>query len=205
MRQIEGSLQRLGVEGVDKYLIHEPDPNTPLEETLDAMDDLVRSGKVGVVGASNVDRAWLEEAGGRIRLVQNSYSLLDRRSEDVLDYCAAHGLGFEAFGPLAGGWLTGKYRRDEPPPPGSRMTQRPEPYLRLDDAAVYGGLDRFATAAGERGVDMPTLAIAWVLADPRVTAVVVGPRRPEHLEPARAALDVELSPAERDELASLFP
>ena len=85
------------------------------------------------------------------------------------------------------------------------MTMRPEPYRHLDDEGVYEGLDRFEAAAGERGVDMPTLAIAWLLGDPRVTAVVVGPRRPEHLEPARAALDLELSPAERDELASFFP
>jgi aryl-alcohol dehydrogenase-like predicted oxidoreductase len=205
MRQIEGSLQRLGVERVDKYLSHEPDPQTPLAETLEAFDELVRVGKVGAVGGSNVDRAWLEEAGGRVQLVQNSYSLLDRRSEDVLDYCAEHGLAFEAFSPLAGGWLTGKYRRGEEPPQGSRMTQRPEPYLRLESAAVYDGLDRFASAAEERGVDMPTLAIAWLLGDPRVSAVVVGPRRPEHLEPARAALGLDLSPAERDELASLFP
>jgi aryl-alcohol dehydrogenase-like predicted oxidoreductase len=123
----------------------------------------------------------------------------------VLPYCAEHGLAFTAFSPLAGGWLAGRYKRDRPPPPGSRMTMRPEPYRHLDDEAVYEGLDRFEAAAEERGVDMPTLAIAWLLGDPRVTAVVVGPRRPEHLEPARAALDLELSPAERDELASFFP
>jgi aryl-alcohol dehydrogenase-like predicted oxidoreductase len=137
--------------------------------------------------------------------VQNSYSLLDRESEDVLEYCATHGIGFSPFSPLAGGWLAGKYRRNRPPPPGSRMTMRPEPYLHLDDEAVYDGLDRLKVAATDRGVDMPTLAIAWLLADPRIAAVVVGPRRPEHLEPAIAALDVELSPSERDELASLFP
>ena len=115
------------------------------------------------------------------------------------------GIGFSSFSPLAGGWLAGKYRRDEAPPPGSRMTMRPEPYLHLDSEVVYRGLDGLAAAAAKRGVDMPTLAFAWLLADPRVTAVVAGPRRPEHLEPACAALDVELTPAERDELASLFP
>ena len=205
LRQIEGSLQRLGVESVDMYLIHEPDPDTPQEETLGALEELVHAHKVRAIGASNVDRAWLEEARGRVQLVQNSYSLLDRESEDVIAYCAEHGLAFTAFSPLAGGWLAGKYRRGEPPPPGSRMTLRPEPYVHLADDAVYDGLDRFAAAAEERGVDMPTLAIAWLLADPRVKAVVVGPRRPEHLEPARAAHELELSPAERDELASLFP
>jgi aryl-alcohol dehydrogenase-like predicted oxidoreductase len=203
-RQIDGSLQRLRVEQVDMYLIHEPDPDTPLEETLHALEELVQAGKVAAVGASNVDRQWLEQANGRVQWVQNSYSLLDREAEDVLDLCAENEVAFSPFGPLAGGWLTGKYRRGEPPPAGSRMTQRPEPYLEFDNAAVYDALDRFAAVAAHRGVDMPTLAIAWLLADPRVTAVVVGPRRPEHLEAAVAALTLELSAAERDELASLF-
>jgi len=205
LRQIDGSLMRLGVDQVDMYLIHEPDPETPLEETLDALDEVVQAGKVRAIGASNVDRPWLEQALGRVQWVQNSYSLLDRESEGVLRLCAERGLGFTPFSPLAGGWLTGKYRRGEPPPPGSRMTMRPEPYLHLDDEGVYRGLDGLAAAASERGVDKSTLALAWLLADPRVTAVVVGPRRPEHLAPARAALDLALAPAERDELASLFP
>jgi aryl-alcohol dehydrogenase-like predicted oxidoreductase len=137
--------------------------------------------------------------------VQNSYSLLDREAEDVLDFCAKRGIGFSAFSPLAGGWLAGRYRRGEPFPPGSRMTMRPEPYLHLDDDAVYRGLEALEAAARERGVDTATLAVAWLLFDPRVTAVVLGPRRPEHLEPALAALDLELPGTERDQLASLFP
>jgi aryl-alcohol dehydrogenase-like predicted oxidoreductase len=205
LRQIDGSLARLGVEQVDMYLIHEPDPATPIEETLDALEEVVRAGKVKAIGASNVDVAWLELAGDRVQWVQNSYSLLDRDLEDVLVYCSDHGIGFSPFSPLAGGWLAGKYRRGEAPPPGSRMTMRPEPYLHLDSEAVYDGLDRFAAAAAERGVDMPTLAFAWLLTDRRIAAVVVGPRRPGHLDPAVAALDVELSAAERDELASFFP
>jgi aryl-alcohol dehydrogenase-like predicted oxidoreductase len=205
LRQIDGSLGRLGVERVDLYLIHEPDPVTPLEETLGALEEVKRDGKVREIGASNVDVRWLEQAAGRITWVQNSYSLLDRESEDVLEYCTQHGIAFSPFGPLAGGWLAGKYRRGQAPPAGSRMTMRPEPYLRFDDDAVYDGLERLAAAAAERGVDMPTLAFACLLSDPRITAVVAGPRRPEHLDPARAALDLELSPAERDELASLFP
>ena len=205
LRQIGGSLARLGVDQVDMYLIHEPDPHTPIEETLDALEEVVRAGKVRAAGASNVDVAWLEQAGGRVDLVQNSYSLLDRELDDVVVYCAEHGIRCTPFSPLAGGWLAGKYRRHQAPPPGSRMAMRPEPYLHLDDEAVYKGLDRLEAAAKSRGIDMPTLAIAWLLTDPRIKAVVVGPRRPEHLEPARAALDVQLSPEERDELASLFP
>jgi aryl-alcohol dehydrogenase-like predicted oxidoreductase len=214
LRQIDGSLRRLGVDRVDMYLVHEPDPATPLEETIGALDELVRSGKVRAIGASNVERAWLEQALtvsereglARFEWVQNSYSLLDREPErGVLPLCAERGLGFTPFGPLAGGWLTGKYRRGRPPPPGSRMTLRPEPYVHLDDAAVYRGLDAFALAARTRGVDTATLALAWVLAQPQVTAVIVGPRRPDQLEPPRGALGLELSPAERDELAALFP
>jgi aryl-alcohol dehydrogenase-like predicted oxidoreductase len=208
LRQIEGSLERLGIAQVDTYLIHEPDPETPLEETLGALCELADAGRVGAIGASNVDLQWLEKAVpiAPIAVVQNSYSLLDREAErEVLPFCRDRGISFTAFGPLTGGWLSGKYRRGEPPPPGSRMTLRPEPYAHLDDDAVYRGLERLAEAARQRGVDMPTLAFAWLLSDPRVEAVVIGPRRPDHLDPAVAALDVELAEAERDELASIFP
>jgi aryl-alcohol dehydrogenase-like predicted oxidoreductase len=212
-RQIEGSLERLGVERIDLYLIHAPDPDTPLAETLRTFDELVRAGKVRAIGASNVERAYLEEAlaiserEGLVRFewVQNSYSLLDREPEDgVLQFCAEHGLGFTPFSPLAGGWLTGKYSRGASYPAGSRMTQRPEPYAEYDCERVWRGLERLAAAARERGIDVATLAFAWLFARPGVTAVVVGPRRPEHLEPARRALDLELMPAERDEIARYF-
>jgi aryl-alcohol dehydrogenase-like predicted oxidoreductase len=213
LRQIEGSLDRLGVERVDLYLIHAPDPDTPLDETLSAFDELVRVGKVGAIGASNVDRPYLEEALAisereglpRFEWVQNSYSLLDREAEDgVLPFCAEHGLGFTPFSPLAGGWLTGKYARGQAYPAGSRMTLRPEPYRELEDERVYRGLERLAAAAEERGADMATLAFAWLFSNPAVTAVVVGPRRPVHLEPAQRALDLELSREERDEIAAFF-
>src|SRR5215213_1147956 len=131
-RQLESSLERLGVPAVDLYLAHEIDPDTPLAETIAAFEELVADGRIRAYGGSNVDAAWLEEALGRGRpeWVQNSYSLLDRADEDgVLEVCAREGLGYTPFSPLAGGWLTGKYRRDEPPPEGSRMTTRPEPYL----------------------------------------------------------------------------
>jgi aryl-alcohol dehydrogenase-like predicted oxidoreductase len=213
LREIEGSLSRLGMDRVDMYLAHEPDPDTPIEETLRTFDELVRSGKVGVIGASNLDGRQLEEALeassrhalARFDWVQNEYSLLRRQPEsDVLPAAARDGLAFTPFGPLGGGWLSGKYRRGEAYPPGSRMTQRPEPYADLVSERTFRGLEEFQAAAAERGVEPATLAIAWVLSHPQVTSVVVGPRRPAHLEPALAALELRLSPQERDELAELF-
>ena len=210
-RQIESSLERLGVERVDMYLAHAWDPDVPVAETLGVFGELVAAGKVGAVGASNVDGGELREALDAAatpgyQWVQNSYSLLDREPErEVLPLCAEHGLGFTPFSPLGGGWLTGKYRRGENAPPGSRMTMRPEPYLhRLDDDSVWRGLDGLAAAAGDRGTTPAALALAWLLADPRVTAVIVGPRRSEHLEPALAALAAPLSERERAELSALF-
>ena len=212
-RQIEGSLRRLGVERVDLYLIHAPDPETPIGETLAALDELVRAGKVGAIGASNVSAAELEEALraseerglARFEWVQNSYSLLERDDEaDVLPLCARHGLGYTPFSPLAGGWLTGKYRRGEPYPAGSRMTLRPEPYEEIAGERTFDGLEAFESAARERGTDPATLALAWVVDHPQVAAAVVGPRRPEHLEPARSALGLRLSEAEREEIGALF-
>ena len=203
-RELRGSLERLGLERVDVYLIHEPDPETPLEDTLATFDELVREGLVSAVGASNVDVEYLERGLDRFEWVQNSYSLLDRQAEDVLAFCARAGVRFAAYGPLAGGWMTGKYRRGEAPPTGSRMTLRPEPYERFRTDRTFDALDALAAAARERGVDTATLALAWLLADDRVTSVIVGPRRPEHLEPVRAALELPLTPAERDELGALF-
>jgi aryl-alcohol dehydrogenase-like predicted oxidoreductase len=212
-RQFPGSLERLGVERVELYLIHEPDPATPVERTLEALTELVEAGPVAAIGASNVDGPYLEDALAiserrglaRFEWVQNSYSLLDRESDrEVLPLCREHGLGFEAFSPLAGGWLTGKYRRGEPLPEGSRMTQRPGPYLHLDDDRVYDGLDRLGDEASRRDVSMTGLALAWLLAQPQVDGVVVGPRRPEQLEPAREALALELDPEEAKTIAEVF-
>jgi aryl-alcohol dehydrogenase-like predicted oxidoreductase len=212
-RELDGSLSRLGVNRVDMYLTHEPDLETPIEETLRTLDELRRSGKVGAIGASNLDGEQLEgalETSSRYGLarfdwVQNEYNLLRRGPErDVLPVCAREGLGFTPFGPLGGGWLVGKYRKDEPYPPGSRMTLRPEPYADLASEATFRGIARFQAAAADRGVEPATLAIAWVLSHPQVTAVVVGPRRPEQLAHALAAPELPLSPDERDELAALF-
>jgi aryl-alcohol dehydrogenase-like predicted oxidoreductase len=213
LRQIEGSQERLGVERLDLYLIHEPDPETPIAETLGALDELIRAGKIGAVGASNVGAEQLREALqvseehglARFEWVQNSYNLLERKDEEeLIPLCAEHGLGYTPFSPLAGGWLTGKYRSGKAYPAGSRMTLRPDPYTTFENQRTFDGLEALDAAARERGVGMATLALAWVLSNPHVTAAVVGPRRPEHLQPARDALAVALSESERQELGALF-
>ena len=213
LREIEGSLRRLRTDRLDLYLTHEPDPETPIEETLRALDELVRAGKVRAFGASNVDEAQLVEAlemsdrhgFARYEWVQNEYNLLERGPEDgVLSVCEREGLGFTPFSPLAGGWLTGKYRHGEPYPIGSRMTLRGEPYAGFENEETFAAIATFANAAAERGVEPATLAIAWLLSHPRVTAVVVGPRRPEQLDTALAALELPLSLRECDELSNLF-
>jgi aryl-alcohol dehydrogenase-like predicted oxidoreductase len=201
-RQIDTSLRRLGVERVDLYLAHAWDDDVPAAELAGVFDELVVAGKVGAYGLSNVDDAQLRKAlaAGSFAAVQDSYSLLDREVEDeVLPLCAEHGLWFQAHSPLMGGWLTGKYRRDAPAPEGSRMTLRSAPYERLRDDRVYDALEEL-----ERRGDPATLALAWLFGDEQVS-VVIGPRRPEHLEPALAALANPLSPEEREALADEFP
>jgi 1-deoxyxylulose-5-phosphate synthase len=201
LRQIDPSLRRLGVERVDLYLAHEWDPDVPVAELAGVFEELVAAGKIGAYGLSNVDGAQLREAleAGSFAAVQNSYSLFDRESEDdVLPLCEEEGLWFQAFSPLAGGWLTGKYRRDSPEPEGSRMTMRPGPYEHLRHDRVYHVLEEL-----ERRGDPATLALAWLLGDARVS-VFLGPRRPEHLQPALAALANPLTPAEREALSDEF-
>jgi aryl-alcohol dehydrogenase-like predicted oxidoreductase len=203
-RQLESSLRRLDVERVSMYLTHAWDPDVPIAETAGVLEELRAEGRVGAYGLSNVDVAQLREAlgAGTFGWVQNSYSLLDREAErDVLPLCSERGLGFTPFSPLAGGWLTGKYRRGVPPPPGSRMTMRPEPYEHLREDRIFDALERFEHLAAEQGTTTAALSIAWLLADVRVAGVVVGPRRPGHLEPALAALDVAI---DRDAVDRLF-
>jgi aryl-alcohol dehydrogenase-like predicted oxidoreductase len=201
-RQIDTSLGRLGVERVDLYLSHAWDDDVPAAELAGVFDELVEAGKIGAYGLSNVDGPTLRVAlaAGSFAAVQDSYSLLDREVEDeVLPLCAEHGLWFQVHSPLMGGWLTGKYRRDAPAPDGSRMTLRSAPYEHLRTDAVYDAIE-----ALERRGDPATLALAWLLADERVS-VVLGPRRPEHLRPGFAALENPLLPEERDAIADEFP
>jgi aryl-alcohol dehydrogenase-like predicted oxidoreductase len=200
-RQIDTSLQRLGVEHVDLYLSHAWDDDVPAAELAGVFDELVAAGKIGAYGLSNVDAVRLAAAlaAGSFAAVQNSYSLLDREVEDeVLPLCAEHGLWFQVHSPLMGGWLTGKYRRDAPAPEGSRMTLRSGPYEHLRTDAVYDALEEL-----ERRGDPATLAFAWLLADERVS-VVIGPRRPEQLRPALDALANPLTREQRESLTAEF-
>jgi aryl-alcohol dehydrogenase-like predicted oxidoreductase len=206
-RQLASSLERLGIDHVELYLAHEFDREVPLEETTGVLDELVARGAIGAYGVSNFSAAQLEAAvaAGSPASVQNSFSLLERADEaELLPLCEERGIAYLAFGPLAGGWLTGKYRRGAAFPAGSRMTQRPEPYRHLVRDGVFDALETLERMAAERGISMAGLALAWLLGEPRLTSAVVGPTRPEHLEPVVEALSHPLEPDERDELSSVF-
>jgi aryl-alcohol dehydrogenase-like predicted oxidoreductase len=214
IQQVDASLARLQTDRLDMYLIHEPDPETPLEETLCALDDLRRAGKILYVGASNIETWRLASALNvselhryvRFEWVQNSYSLLDRTpARELFPLCRDRGVGFTAFSPLAGGWLTGKYRAASGYPEGSRMTLRPEPYEHLVSPAVFDGLAKLESEARARGVDVTALALAWVLCHPCVDAAVIGPRTTKHIDAALASVGVDLSDVDARGLATFFP
>ena len=211
-RQLRSSLDRLGVDRVDLYLAHDYDPAVPLAETLGAFSAAQADGLIGAYGVSNFDARQLAAAlaDGAPRAIQNSYSLLARQdAPEVLPLCAARGVAYLAFGPLAGGWLTGKYRRGAPFPAGSRMTQRPEPYTEFVTDRTFEALTRLQAIAAGRGTSMAGLALAWLLADDRVTQIVIGPGRPEHLAPAAEALAHPVTEQERgmidEAVANLVP
>jgi 1-deoxyxylulose-5-phosphate synthase len=213
LHQVNEGLRRLQTDRLDMYLIHEPDPETPLEETIGALDDLVRAGKVLYIGASNIEAwrlarsLWISDKRrlARFEWVQNSYSLLDRDAErEMFPLCDDQGVGFTPFSPLAGGWLTGKYRTADAFPAGSRMTLRPEPYRHLLREEIFRDLTAFEAEARARGVGMSALAIAWVLAHPRVDAAIIGPRNLSHLTAALEGVTIALSSSDRAQLARLF-
>ena len=202
-RQLRSSLDRLGVDRVELYLAHEYDPDVPLAESLRALGAAQSGGLIGAYGVSNFDASQLTAAlaAGTPQAVQNSCSLLARQDErELLPLCAAHGVAYLAFGPLAGGWLTGKYRRGAPYPAGSRMTQRPEPYQEFVTGLTFDTLDRLQAIAANRGTSLAGLALGWLLADDRVAQVVIGPGRPEHLAPVAEALRHPVTGAERIEI-----
>lgn len=210
LRAVEDSLRRLQTDWLDLYVTHEVDPETPLDETLRAMDDLVRQGKVRYVGSSNTEAwrlakaLWVSDRLGVVRYdgVQNEYNLLHRGIEaEVLPLAADQELAVTPFSPLAGGLLTGKYALGRDHPAGSRLTLRPGPYANLLTPATFLAIDALGAEAGERGVSAGALALAWVLAHPSVTAALIGPRSVEQFEPAVEALQVGLTAADRDRVA----
>jgi aryl-alcohol dehydrogenase-like predicted oxidoreductase len=211
MQAIDRSLRRLQTDHIDLYVTMEPDPKTPVEATLQAMNDLMHAGKVRHIGASNVTAPQLREslaASDRLEVhryqsVQNGYSLLERAIEnDILPLAAQERMAVTPFSPLSGGLLTGKYRYGQPPPPGSRVELRPQPYQHLMTARTFQAIDALRAAAAERGVDTGALAMAWVLSHPAVTSALIGPRRIEHFEPWLAAVAIHLSVDEREALVS---
>ena len=204
---VEGSLRRLQTDYIDLYQLHHPDPNTPLDETMDVMDVLVRSGKVRYIGVSN----WLawqlalalgRSEGRRIArfdCIQPRYNLLFREFErELFPLCEAEGVGVIPYNPMAGGLLTGKHRRGEPPAAGTRfgLGSAGQRYQdRYWDDRAFDAVDKIAEVAREAGLAMPTLAVAWVMANPVVTAPIVGATRPEQLDDTLAAADVDLDDA----------
>lgn len=205
LEQCHASLRRLGVEYVDLYQCHRYDPDTPLEETLRALDDLVRQGKVLYVGVSQWSALQISDALHLARrlgldpIVSNQplYNLLQREMEaDVMPLCAREGVGLVVFSPLAQGVLTGKYRPGAPPPPGTRAAD-PEasPFMsRVLTADALARAERLAGLARQAGLTPAQLAIAWVLRRPEVTSAIVGASRPEQLSETVAAAGVRLDP-----------
>jgi aryl-alcohol dehydrogenase-like predicted oxidoreductase len=199
-RQLQSSLERLGVPHVDLYLAHEFDPDVPLADTMAAFEDAMAAGLIRGYGVSNFNSGQLSSAlaAGAPVAIQNSFSLLARQdAADLLDLCQQRNVAYLAFSPLAGGWLTGKYRRGEPYPAGSRMAQRPGPYGGLVRGQTFDLLDRLAVIGHDRGTSMAGLALGWLLGDDRVTQIVVGPGSRAQLAPVTEAFEHPLTGDER--------
>ena len=202
---IDGSLERLRTEYVDLYYLHKPDPSTSIAETLGALDELVRAGKVRAIGCSNFSAELLAEADGVARLagtarftvLQNHYSLLERRDDaDVLPLCRELGVSYIPYFPLASGLLTGKYRRGEPAPEGTRLAGREIDRERFDR------IEALAAFAEERGHTLHELAISALASTPGMGSVIAGATKPEQVRAnAAAAASWRLSGEELDALA----
>jgi aryl-alcohol dehydrogenase-like predicted oxidoreductase len=218
-KAVEGSLRRLGTDWIDLYQVHRLDPTVDIDETLGALSDLVHAGKIRAFGASTaagseiVEARWTAERRGRerFRTEQPPYSLLARAVEhDVLPTCLRHGMGVLTYSPLAGGWLTGRYRKgQEIAGPGSvaRRQRFPETFDATSpaNAAKLDAADALAALADEAGMTLVQMAIAFVTRHPAVTSAIVGPRTMEHLESYLAADDVDLSSDLLDRIDEVVP
>jgi len=188
MQAVEDSLGRLGTDYIDLYQHHQPDPDTPLEETLRALDDLVTQGKVRYIGNSNytgwqiADADWTAAGGVRFTSAQNLYSLLERGVEqEVLPACDHFGLGFLPFFPLASGLLSGKYKRGEAPPEGTRLAAWGARGQATMSDANFDKVEALEAWAAARGHTILELAFAWLLGHPAVSSVIAGATTPEQV------------------------
>jgi aryl-alcohol dehydrogenase-like predicted oxidoreductase len=216
VRECENSLRRLGTDYIDLYQIHRPDPDTDIDETLAALTDLVRAGKICYAGSSTfpadeiVEAQWTAQRRGRERFVceQPPYSILVRGIEaDVLPACQRYEMGVISWGPLASGWLSGGYRTDAELPVSRRAHRLPHRFdlnlpgnrLKLDAA------DRLAGLAAEAGMSLIHMALAFVLNHPAITAAIIGPRTLEHLESQLGAVEVKLPADLLDRIDEVVP
>ena len=206
MHSAEQSLRRLQTDYIDLYYIHMPDPNTPLEETLRALDDLVSQGKVRYIGCSNFAAWQIAQSLGisdkrgyaGFAVVQSRYNMLDRGLEaEVLPCCKALGVGIVPYSPLCGGLLTGKYEFGKPAPDGTRGVGRGNADIepRLNDRSTFDRMERWTAFAAERGHTLAELSVAWLLSRPVVSSVLTGATSTQQIEANAKAADWEL-PAE---------
>lgn len=205
IRACEDSLRRLGTDHIDLYQAHRPDENTDIDETLGALSDLVRDGKVRMIGTSTfpaeaiVEAQWCAQERGHVRprSEQPPYSILARGIErDVLPTLQRHGMGAIVWSPLNGGWLTGKYRAGEQAPAGSRFERLGRGPWSLESAGAsrkFAAVERLEEIASGAGLDLITMALAFTLAHPAVTSAIIGPRTEEQLAGQLKAADVVLS------------
>jgi aryl-alcohol dehydrogenase-like predicted oxidoreductase len=212
MSAVDASLRRLGTDYIDLYQQHFPDVETPIEETLRALDDLVHSGKVRYLGNSNfagwqiADADWIARHHGLERFVsaQNLYNLTDRRIErEVLPACTRFGLGMLPYFPLASGLLTGKYTRGKAPPPGSRLANFGERGRRALADDNFDIVDALAGYAAERGHTLLELAMSWLATEPVVASVIAGATSPAQVTANASAAGWAMTPEERAEIARL--
>jgi len=205
MRAVDASLRRLNTDWIDLCQLHRPDPSTPIEETLRALDDLVRAGKVRFIGCSNFSAAQLEEAqtvGARHGLVsfvtcQDEYNLLDRAIEkDRVAVVERHGLGLLPYFPLASGLLSGKYKRGAPMPTGSRLSYSAHHADGLFTPQNWRTVENLSDFAARRGRSLLELAMSWLASRPFLSSIIAGATTPEQVEHNVAAVGWVLSPAD---------
>lgn len=213
MQAVEGSLKRLGTDRIDLYFIHNLDPLTPIEETLRALDDLQRQGKIIYPAVSNWAAWQIAKALGtsdakelaRFACIQPMYSLAKRQAEvEIFPLAAAENIGVITYSPLGGGLLTGKYGSKSRPVKG-RLLENKMYSKRYSEKLYYEVAERFSEYANDQGVHPVTLAVAWVMSHPNVTAPIIGARNVEQLEPSLAAAQVEMTPDWRGEISRLSP